>query len=588
MKQIFTLISLSMILFGCQKDSPELDKSIIENCFKNGSDDWNNGDLANSFKNFDTLLTLFSNTPISHTNKGYEIEHLQTLLFVGDIYERLGNSKKAYDTYIEQYNSAKEYNNENQEIEALLSFSKLTVAKEDGLKIIEDALLKYQFSDRYFVNKIKLAFASMSAKQGKFEQSKSIIKNIGDDPIYENEDKALTKALIHRLLGEVYSLEGKYDSSFYHYKNFLKLDDQHALSRAEVYLLITEDYLTQKKYDKAALNLKNAELIINDKKDLRLKKQLYELYLKYHDATGNSISGLRTLSDLREIDIALNKENSQIIGYISNQLIYENLKSSKKLIEARIKYISGIGILSLLLFALFHFYKQSRNKNKILDLELTTQKLETYATNRYIDGQEEQNKRFAEILHDNVGANLSALNMFLSTLKNDVSEKKYNHLTKVLNQTIKETRSISHLLEPPTLKSGGLIGAIAEKAEDFCCDNFNIEVNYADEYVPLDEIASKALYNAILEFMNNAMKHAEATKMQIDFTLKANNVLAIKVVDNGKGFDTSNIPQSKGLGLNSIKSRIKHFGGSFAIQSSNKGTTINIKVPTKAALKKTA
>lgn len=602
MKQAFFWSSIIFIFCTCTPNLSEVEDIDTVEYFKRGESYYGKSYLANSFKTFDTLVNHLDGIPLLQRDSTKRMNHLVSLLYIGDIYERLGNEKKAFDLYSLCDQQAKKYRLENFQIEAAAALAFLAKEDEDALRIINKALASFELNSQneYSINNLKQQLSVLMAKKGNFFEAKNIINNLYKNKIYDKEKTAKTKATLQRWLGKIYSIEGDYGTALVHYKTSIDLNTELSMQKGEVYLLIAENYLKLKRYEDAKINIAKAKLLIGD--DLKLEKELHELYIDVYEATGACELGLSALTKLREIDNTLINENNKIQGFISNKLANENLKSSNKLITARIKYISGIAILLLMLFALLHFYKQIRNRKEKLELEISKEKLEVKnkelevknkelelaAINKVIDAQQKKEIEFAEVLHDNVGANLSALNMFLSTLQKDIPARKYNHLSKVLFHTINEARELSHSLEPPALKGDGLISAIVEKADDFNCDKLTIEVNSPIEYVALEDNVARSLYHAILEFMNNTMKYAEASKIQINFATPNKETLAIKVMDNGKGFDTNNIKQSKGLGLNSIKSRINYFNGSFDIQSSNKGTIINILVPTKVALRQSA
>lgn len=536
-------------------------------------------------------------------------------LYLGSIYEKLGNSNKALKEYLDCNKLAQEYNREDCQILAITNMAYLAEKNSDSKKIIEDALNSFSKSNnQILLDFFRYKLAIINAESGETDKAKQEIEKMLNNPIYQSKtnpnysskNESVARFIFNKGLGEINIKENNYNKALDHYYKALEFQVDYQVNKAEIYIFIADAYLKQKKYHSSDSILQIVKSMIGE--DLLIKRQFNETYLKLFNEIGETEKGLETLITLRNIDNILNIENNKIQGYITDKLENENLKAENYLHKARVKYISGIAILLLMLSSLYYLYKQARNKKNLLQMEVSKKELEVEnkeleiqkqdlefknkdlkleAVNKVIDVKEEKEKEFAQILHDNVGANLSALNMFLSTLKKDIPEKKYNHLSNVLTQTIKNSRHLSHLLVPPALKGGGLICAITEKAEEYTCEKLTIEVSSTQEFVALEDKIARSLYNAILEFMNNTMRHSEATNMQIDFSVHS-NTLVVKVMDNGKGFDISNIPQSKGLGLNSIKSRIEYFDGTIDIQSSNKGTIINLTVPAKEALKQSA
>jgi len=588
-KKVFYFILFLIGLSSCEKDIKEIDEPYVLMLTEEGQQAWKDGDLSISYFKFSEIKEILSNrnTSLSDTLRR---AYLVSLCHLGNIQERLGNKKEAFNLHLKCNKVASQYNRSDYKAISIDNICDIDVDYSDAKSVIENALNEIPKNEEteYFLDYLESKLAIINAELGFLEKAKQSLFELINKPIHNKKDSfsRFSQYEFNKSLGKVFSLEKKYDKALVFYTKALKFSRDESLLKAGANLKIANIYFYQGNYNKVDSVLKEVETLADE--DIIIKKQSLELYAKLYEKTNQTNKRLDTYSALRSFDNKLNAEKNNFLGLISDKFKIDKFKAENELNQARIKYISGIAFLLLLLLSVFHFYKQVNNRKDILEFEVATQKLEALAANRYIDGQEERNIRFAEILHDNVGANLSALNMFLSTLRKDVPENKYNHLTKVLGTTIKNTRNLAHLLEPPALKNAGLISAIAEKAEEFNCDGLAIEVNSPVEFVALEDNISRSLYNAILEFMNNTMKYAEATKMKIDFATPNQKKLAIRVIDNGKGFDTSNIPQSKGRGLNSIKSRINYFEGTFDIQSSNKGTTINIIVPAKETLKQSA
>jgi signal transduction histidine kinase len=90
---------------------------------------------------------------------------------------------------------------------------------------------------------------------------------------------------------------------------------------------------------------------------------------------------------------------------------------------------------------------------------------------------------------------------------------------------------------------------------------------------------SIGLFRIYQESLTNVARHAEATEVKSSLTLK-DHELALRIIDNGKGFDPGSISHKKTLGLLGMKERTVMMGGSYTIQSHpGSGTTVTINVP---------
>jgi len=111
-------------------------------------------------------------------------------------------------------------------------------------------------------------------------------------------------------------------------------------------------------------------------------------------------------------------------------------------------------------------------------------------------------------------------------------------------------------------------------------NKINIEVVHFGLDKRLDNTTEIDVFRIIQELTTNIIKHAEATEATINLSLYDNNLNVI-IEDNGVGFEPERISANTGMGIESIKKRIKHRNGTFEIDSSiNKGTSIIMNFPT--------
>ena len=93
----------------------------------------------------------------------------------------------------------------------------------------------------------------------------------------------------------------------------------------------------------------------------------------------------------------------------------------------------------------------------------------------------------------------------------------------------------------------------------------------------LNEKLQVNIYRIVQELVNNVIKHAQASKVEIRLSI-AEKKINIEVVDNGKGFDTK--VKASGIGVRSMKSRVHNLGGEIDIKSViDKGTEISLSIP---------
>ena len=195
--------------------------------------------------------------------------------------------------------------------------------------------------------------------------------------------------------------------------------------------------------------------------------------------------------------------------------------------------------------------------------------------------QEAERKRIGEDLHDDIGPQLGLMKMQLSIVKMKhpgISEA-LEPLTQQLKDTMKHVREVSHDLVPAVLYELGLSTALKGISNQL--DNMAglSSAAHIDADLPeLDKKKELAIYRIVQESVNNAIKHADATRIDIYLTEENGQVIA-KVIDNGSGI-AEDKKDAAGLGLTSMRERAAAFNGSVNLDSvTTQGTTVLLNLP---------
>ncbi len=185
--------------------------------------------------------------------------------------------------------------------------------------------------------------------------------------------------------------------------------------------------------------------------------------------------------------------------------------------------------------------------------------LQTEAKERHILARE---------LHDSLGGMLSLLR--IKSLTPDPTPKgEGSEYLKLLDATIEELRRVAHHLMPEELLRGGLVPALRDFARSVPGAAFQA---YGD--IRLDRERELTLYRCAYELVNNALKYAEASRIDIQLMQTAREV-TLTVGDDGKG-----MADAKGMGLQNIRERTEAFRGTLRVLTSpNEGTEINVTLP---------
>ena len=193
--------------------------------------------------------------------------------------------------------------------------------------------------------------------------------------------------------------------------------------------------------------------------------------------------------------------------------------------------------------------------------------------------KEQEMQRFSNLLHDSVGARLSAIRLNIEALNNnDVSDFKkdgFKEITKDISDLADDVRIFSHQISPMLLEKNGLIHTIKNLTDTVTRSGMlHIQLETLGSLNSISFQYELMVYNILQELIQNIIRHAKANEAIVQVILEK-ELVSVFVEDNGIGFDVSNT--AEGLGLMQIKKLITFVNGSINIKSAhNKGTTISI------------
>jgi len=374
------------------------------------------------------------------------------------------------------------------------------------------------------------------------KQSIEIRKQIGD-PYFIISDFAQ--------LSYLYSRIGNFQEGIAQALKGLEMAEESNLSSKNylLYNALFENYYGQKDYKNSTETL----LKMLSLKDTMYKQatavSLVEMEVKYETAQKENT--------IQQQQFLLEKKNYWLYGSISMM------------------------VLGLLLGIVAYRSYRHKQQVKIQKLQLQQQ---TVLTASILQAEENERRRFAADLHDGLGQILTAARYNLSGI---ADERHWNEEDKaVLDKTIalinegcKEVRTVSHNILPTALLKNGLSHAVKDFIDRI--DQKKITVNFSatglEEKLPTQ--TEVIIYRMIQEAVNNVIKHAHATKLDISLILDASG-FSMSIEDNGVGFNLDQVGKTKGMGLKSIKTRTAYLKGCLEIDTRpGKGTLISLHIP---------
>lgn len=202
------------------------------------------------------------------------------------------------------------------------------------------------------------------------------------------------------------------------------------------------------------------------------------------------------------------------------------------------------------------------------------------------DVRENERKRIARDIHDDLGQILSVFNLELMGIKNSLQvdqkslSENIEEVMKMADNAIDTVQRISSDLRPALLDDLGLFAALEWQREEFE-NRTGVKCELTIE--PWDTILSKnitvAIFRIFQEALTNILRHAEATSVHASLK-RSDSILTLEVIDNGKGITEDEISKSDSLGLLGIRERISPWNGELhIIGTAGKGTKLKLSVP---------
>jgi PAS domain S-box-containing protein len=211
---------------------------------------------------------------------------------------------------------------------------------------------------------------------------------------------------------------------------------------------------------------------------------------------------------------------------------------------------------------------------------------------RLIEAHEEERTWIARELHDDINQRVALLAVLLRTLKQKLPpteaeagrflEEAYERASELGS----DIQALSHHLHSSKLDYLGLVAAAKSVCQELSRDQ-NVEVAFQSEYLPQDlpKEVSLCLFRVLQEALQNAVKHSRARRFEVSMTSTLTEI-QLTVHDSGIGFDPESVVSDHGLGLTSMKERLKLVGGRLSVESKlEEGTTIHARVPLRRKLK---
>jgi len=202
-------------------------------------------------------------------------------------------------------------------------------------------------------------------------------------------------------------------------------------------------------------------------------------------------------------------------------------------------------------------------------------------TRKLIEAQEQERARIGRELHDDIAQRLALLSVEVEQLRDDPSEIEtgVQEFRKQICELSNDVQALSHALHSSKLEYLGVVAGIKSWCKEFS-QRQKIEVDFRSKvYSTLPREIGLTLFRVLQEALHNVVKHSGVKRVEVQLQEESSEIQLV-VSDLGRGFDLNSAQQAKGLGLTSMRERVRLINGTISIESKAKvGTKIYVRVP---------
>ncbi|GAA4397614.1 hypothetical protein GCM10023187_07270 [Nibrella viscosa] len=198
--------------------------------------------------------------------------------------------------------------------------------------------------------------------------------------------------------------------------------------------------------------------------------------------------------------------------------------------------------------------------------------------------QQQERQRLAQELHDHIGPDLAVLRLQMEIDQRndrvDIQSLVQSYISS-LNRIMFDLRQVSHALMPVDLKEQGLVRTLEQFVNRLSLLPNAPEINFVHDVPrPLSETTEQFLFQVAKELLNNSIKHAGASLIDVEL-YQENGAVQLAVADNGQGYNPEDLGVTEGIGLRSIRNSVARLNGTFTILAKpDRGMVHQITLPT--------
>jgi len=323
----------------------------------------------------------------------------------------------------------------------------------------------------------------------------------------------------------------------------------------------------------------------------------YEQLSKSYAQAGNYKSAFESSQLSKQLNDSLySMEKAKLIA--DAQTRYETEKKEKEIslqraelarkdtaLQLTYTIAAALAVLTSLAFIILILLRQRHKRERELAAREREVLIRDALITASVASQESERKRFARDIHDGMGQLISALRLIVKPLQTTESLPEKHRIVaqaeEVLNDMHREIRSIAFNLMPQTLIQYGIVPALQEMASRIHdTGKLLVKIHHFNVDHRHPEVIEISIYRIAQEWLNNIVKYAHASAVEIQLVAAADE-LTLTIEDDGEGFDPDMLAQSSGHGWKNLQTRVSLMKASCDLdtKAGRRGNTLTINIP---------
>lgn len=529
---------------------------------------------------------------------GLEVMKAQIYNNIGLIYWNTGELDKAIDYYTRSLQIFEKHKKQRGISSSLSNIGLLYTEKKEyeqaelyQLRALE---IRQETKDWYGVSVSYVNLANICMGRDQLDSAKDYLH--ASVRIKDSLNDLRGLAINYNNLGIISHNQDKNDSAVYYLRKGIAIRKQLGEKNLEAsdHFSLGFFYLDREMFEAAYAQLDTAMMLATESRSKSLVGKIYKRYARIDTLVGNYESAAHNLTKYYEIEQELSGiEKEKAFDEIQTR--YETEKKERALAESAvilaqeelkvrqrtIWLVVLLGALGLLGVSGIYIYRQQKLKQQQMAEEA---RLHDELAKAELKAKiQEERVRISRDLHDHIGSQLTIISSAVDNIAfSESDEGKKEALYEIADNgrnTMIQLRETIWAMNQTVIDLDTLVAKTREFVSRLKLENQKVEVVLqSDEDADLSPAVAINLYRIVQESVNNAVKYAEFSLLQIDFE-KQNGSLSIKVEDDGRGFLVNDLSE-KGYGLINMRQRVTGFDGTLELDSiPGKGTRVKVKVP---------